>query len=99
ARYTPLKPSCREGRVIRPYLWFVPRANHVARGPWVPARHPVFPAPSVLGGTSFRHRPGAKRAAAMRTRDSVVLRIFRSPTASPSSGDGAALKAGITGSP
>jgi hypothetical protein len=62
-------------------------------------QHPVFPAPSVLGGTSFRHRPGAIRAAAIQTRDSVVLRSFRNPTASPSNGDSAALKAGITGSP
>jgi hypothetical protein len=30
----------------RPNLWFLPRAFFHARGPWVLAKHPVFPAPS-----------------------------------------------------
>jgi hypothetical protein len=32
--------------VSRPNLWFLPRAFFHARGPWVLAKHPVFPAPS-----------------------------------------------------
>jgi hypothetical protein len=45
----PLKPFA-QGRpgCIGHNLWFLPRALLHARGPWVLAKHPVFPAPSVL---------------------------------------------------
>ena len=37
ARSKPFQPLRREGRNIRLYLWFLPRAFFYARGPWVSA--------------------------------------------------------------
>src|SRR5438445_4041366 len=50
ARYKPLKPLRREGRMIRHHLWRLPCAfyhcTRAAGASW----HPVFPAPSAFRG-------------------------------------------------
>jgi hypothetical protein len=49
ARRTPLKPSRREGRMIRLYLWFC-RVHFFRTRTMGASGHPAFPAPSCLTG-------------------------------------------------
>jgi hypothetical protein len=61
ARYKPLKPLRREGRMIRHHLWRLPCAYYQCTRAAGARWHPVFPAPSVFRGTTFKHSPGALR--------------------------------------
>ncbi len=49
ARRTPLKLPCREGRMIRLYLWFC-RVHFFCTRTMGASGHPAFPAPSCLTG-------------------------------------------------
>ncbi len=60
----------------RPHLWFLPRAFFVARGPWVRAEHPAFPAPSSFSGAKPSNSSDAIGAA----RTTRCVKVIRERT-------------------